>query len=48
MSENGLYAICKSKTGWPLRVTLFYEAAQMWQEPGVRDIREVYLKIIKP
>lgn len=29
-SENNLYAICKRKNGWPLRVTFFKEAANMW------------------
>jgi hypothetical protein len=40
-SSNGLYAICKAKSGWPLRITLFYEAAQLWHYPGVRTIHEV-------
>lgn len=38
-SPNGLYAICKTKTGWPLRVTLFKELADLWRHP-TRTIRE--------
>ena len=30
-SESGLYAICKAKNLWPLRVTFFKELAELWK-----------------
>lgn len=37
-SESGLYAICKT-SGWPLRVTLFQELADLWRHE-TRVVRE--------
>lgn len=31
-SPTGLYAVCK-RSGWPLRVTLFAELAELWRDP---------------
>ena len=31
VSTTGLYAICKAKSGWPLRVTFFKDLASMWK-----------------
>lgn len=40
-----LYAICKKKSGWPLRVTLFGKAAQMWKSDST-EIRSCKIQII--
>ena len=37
-SPTGLYAVVKAKTGWPLRVTIFRELADLWRHPS-RDVR---------
>jgi len=42
-SPNGLYAVCKSVSGWPLRVTMFRELADHWRHP-TREIREVWVR----
>lgn len=42
-SPNGLYAVCKANSGWPLRVTLFKQLASFWED-GSRNIREVWIK----
>lgn len=41
-SRTGLYAICKKSSGWPLRITLFRELAELWQHPS-RTIHECFL-----
>ena len=41
-SRSGLYAICKKKSGWALRITLFKELAESWRHPS-REVRECYL-----
>lgn len=46
-SKAKIFAICKSKTKWPLRVTMFREAAKLWEDKGVRDIYSCNIKIIK-
>ena len=43
ISRSGLYAICKSKTKWPLRVTLFQKLADLWRH-DTRKIYEAWLK----
>lgn len=43
-SKTGLYAVCKSGTGWPLRVTLFRDLAERWRHE-TRDVRECWLKV---
>ena len=30
-SSNGLYAVCKKDSLWPLRITMFEEMANMWK-----------------
>lgn len=40
-SGNGLYAVCK-KTGWPLRVTMFRELADLWRHES-RVVHECFL-----
>lgn len=37
-SPSGLYAVCKT-SGWPLRVTLFRELADLWRHE-TRTVRE--------
>lgn len=39
---SGLYAICKARSGWPLRVTLFSALADHWRDPS-RTVRECWL-----
>jgi hypothetical protein len=34
-STTKLFAICKKKSGWPLRVTMFSEMAEMWKDNSV-------------
>jgi hypothetical protein len=46
-SESGLYAICKRKTGWPLRVTLFGELADHWRHES-RRVHECRVEFEKP
>ena len=43
LSRSGLYGICKSDSGWPLRVTLFSSLASWWTEDNSRQIREIYV-----
>ena len=33
-SPTGLYAVVKARTGWPLRVTLFKDLADLWRHPS--------------
>lgn len=35
-SNSNLYAICKSTTLWPLRVTFFKDMAKMWLNDSTR------------
>lgn len=44
-SSSGLFAICKAKSKWPLRVTLFKDMAKMWKNKST-SIFECYIKII--
>lgn len=44
-SDCKLFAICKSKSKWPLRVTGFKDLAKMWELPGNRDIYQCYVKL---
>lgn len=30
-SKTGLYAVCKAKSLWPLRITMFKELAELWR-----------------
>lgn len=41
-SRSGLYAVCKARSGWPLRVTLFAELAGRWRHP-TRVVREAWV-----
>lgn len=41
-SRSGLYAICKKKSGWPLRVSLFKEATEIWADPS-RTMHECWV-----
>jgi hypothetical protein len=42
-SPTGLYAVCKT-SGWPLRVTLFRELADLWRHES-RDVRECFINL---
>lgn len=44
-SSTGLYAIVKSKTNWPLRITMFKKLAEALSDGESRKLRECYLKI---
>lgn len=44
--QHQLFAICKTKSKWPLRVTMFKDLAKMWEMKGVRDIYQCSLKVI--
>ena len=41
-SSSGLYAICKVGSGWPLRVSLFKQAMELWQDSS-RVMKECWL-----
>lgn len=41
-ANSKLIAICKLKSGWPLRVTMFKEAAKMWQSSST-TLNECYV-----
>jgi hypothetical protein len=43
--ETKLYAICKKKGGWPLRVTLFKEAAEMWTS-NTTEVKSCKIKVL--
>lgn len=45
-SKTGVYAICKKKNGWPLRVSLFEGIADFWRDDS-RTINECYVRVIK-
>lgn len=45
-SKNGLYAICKKNSNYPLRVTMFKDLAQLWRSDTVQ-IMNVQIKLIK-
>lgn len=42
-SATGLYAVCKAKNNWPLRITFFGEAAESWRDDS-RIVRECFIK----
>lgn len=44
-SSSGLFAICKAKSKWPLRVTLFKDLAEMWKNYST-CIYECYIKTL--
>lgn len=44
-SVTGLYAVCKTSSGWPLRVTLFAELADRWRHPS-RVVRECSVRVL--
>lgn len=43
--SKALYAVCKASNLWPLRVTFFHEAAEMWRNYSTK-VYECYLKIV--
>jgi hypothetical protein len=43
-STTGLYAVCKAKDGWPLRVTLFAELADWWRDDS-RTVHECSIEL---
>ena len=44
-SDTGLYAICKKKNGWPLRISMFKGIADFWRHDS-RTVHECYAKVL--